>query len=86
MCAGVLIGLDMIKLSGSPKVYGKKRTKVANEEIRIRKPTMSFTVKYQWKGILSAEDETPNGLFLPVLCSSRICITTVAAAIMGVTK
>lgn len=84
--AGVDIGLAKIKLSGSPRRFGLNNTKAISAESIAINPTKSLIVKYQWNGILSAEDTTPKGLLLPVLCNIKICITTVAATNIGATK
>jgi len=66
------MGLAITKLSGSPKKLGAKNKRKPKKPSRTTKPTTSLTEKYQWNGILSAEDLNPNGLFLPVRCNSRI--------------
>jgi len=86
ICGGVTKGLATIKLSGSPRILGENITKVTNPPNKIIKPTVSFTLKYQWKGILFVILETPKGLFLPVLCNKAICNPAIAATINGTTK
>lgn len=86
ICAGVTIGLAMMKLSGSPNRFGMKITNLNKIKRNTIKPTTSLIVKYQWNGTLSDEELTPSGLFLPVLCNNRMCITTVKATIIGVIK
>ena len=86
MWAGVLNEFATIKLSGSPRALGRNKTNVPNAESIMRNPTKSFTVKYQWKGILSEEEVNPNGLLLPVLCKSKTWKTTVEATSKGVRK
>jgi hypothetical protein len=45
-------------------------TMAANIKVIIN-PTMSFTEKYGWKGILSEFLFNPSGLFDPVSCKNR---------------
>ena len=84
--AGVDNELARMKLSGSPRRFGLNRTSHKRAESMIQKPKTSLIVKYQWNGILSAEETTPSGLLLPVLCSMKICTTTVNATNNGTTK
>jgi len=86
ICAGVDNGLAMTKLSGSPRRFGEKRTTPSRNENKATKPARSLIVKYQWKGILSADLDTPSGLLLPVMCSRKIWTITSAVTNNGTIK
>jgi len=62
---GVFRGLAGIKLSGSPKLYGKIRAIVMKGVKIIINPSMSFLEKYGWNKILS-NLFNPVGLLDPV--------------------
>jgi hypothetical protein len=61
MCTGVTSGFAGVKLSGSLKMYGSFRVNTVSTIIITANPTMSFTVKYGWNGILSVFLFNPSG-------------------------
>jgi len=64
---GVFKGLAGMKLSGSPKLYGKIKAIVMNGIIIIINPRISFLEKNGWNKILS-NSFNPVGLFDPFTC------------------
>jgi hypothetical protein len=51
-----------VKLSGSLRMYGSFSVNTVSVIKVIMNPTMSFTVKYGWNGILSVFLFSPSGL------------------------
>jgi hypothetical protein len=67
MWIGVLRGLAGMKLSGSPRLYGKIKAIVINGIMTSMSPRISFLEKKGWNRILS-NSFNPVGLFDPVTC------------------
>lgn len=86
MCTGVTSGFAGVKLSGSPRRYGSFRVRTDSSIIITANPTMSFTVKYGWNGILSVFLSSPSGLLDPVWCRNSKWIRTIAAMANGIRK
>jgi len=83
MCGGVTSGLAGVKFSGSPSRFGENSAKSISKKSIITKPSKSLYVKYGWKGILSASELSPIGLFDPVSCKNRRCKMVIAAITNG---
>jgi Mg2+/citrate symporter len=66
MCTGVTRGFAGVKLSGSLKMCGSFRVNTVGIMMGTGNPTISFTVKYRWNGILYVSLFNPSGLFDPV--------------------
>lgn len=71
MCGGVTRGFAGVKLSGSPRRFGVNRAMDVKAVSITAKPSKSLYEKYGWKGILSAFEFRPVGLFDPVSCRKR---------------
>lgn len=63
---GVTKGFAGVKFSGSPNKLGENRASEARASSIITNPRISLYTKYGWKGILSASEFNPTGLFDPV--------------------
>lgn len=66
MWGGVTRGLAGVKFSGSPSRLGENNANSMRAKSIRTNPSRSLYVKYGWKGILSASELSPIGLFDPV--------------------
>lgn len=83
---GVTRGFAGMKFSGSFSMLGARRTSIERNRSRIRNPTTSFDVKYQWKGTLSEFELIPRGLLDPVWWRNSKWMTVRAATTNGIKK